>query len=127
MLGGMPYRVSPEEFEQIAVDALDTIPAALRERLEADNLMITIQDAATAGDHEDGIDRHVLGYYQGGEDSVFAASPYPKRIVLLQRNIENICRSRSELVAEVHDTVLHEVAHYFGMSHRDLERTRLRH
>jgi predicted Zn-dependent protease with MMP-like domain len=27
----------------------------------------------------------------------------------------------------VHDTVLHEVAHYFGMSHRDIEQTRLQH
>jgi len=27
----------------------------------------------------------------------------------------------------VHDTVLHEVAHYFGMSHTDIDQTRLRH
>jgi predicted Zn-dependent protease with MMP-like domain len=123
----VPYHVSTDEFEQIATAALDSIPVPLRERMDADNLMITIQPHANADDRDDDIDEHVLGFYQGAVDSTFSAYTYPKRIVLFQLHIENYCRSRAELVSQVTDTVLHEVAHYFGMSHTDISHTRLRH
>jgi predicted Zn-dependent protease with MMP-like domain len=123
----MPYHVSPEEFERIAADALDTIPSALRDRLDADNLMITIQPGASADDREHDIDERVLGFYEGSTDSAFATSPYPKRIVLMQRHIERYCSSHSELVEQITDTVLHEVAHYFGLDHDDIRDSRLGH
>ncbi|MDQ6855906.1 MAG: metallopeptidase family protein [Candidatus Dormibacteraeota bacterium] len=123
----MAYHVSADEFERIAAAALDTIPTALRERLEADNLMITIQPSASADDREHDIDEHVLGFYEGGTDSAFATSPYPKRIVLLQGHIERYCFSQAELVEQVTDTVLHEVAHYFGLDHDDIRNSRLGH
>ena len=123
----MAYHVSPDEFERIAAAALDSIPPVLRARLDADNLMITVQPEASADDRDNDIDEHVLGFYEGGGDSVFSSYPYPKRIVLLQGHIERWCSTHDELVDQVHDTVLHEVAHYFGMSHRDIEQTRLRH
>jgi predicted Zn-dependent protease with MMP-like domain len=47
--------------------------------------------------------------------------------VLLQHHIERWSRTREELVDQVHDTVLHEVAHYFGMNHKDIDQTRLHH
>jgi predicted Zn-dependent protease with MMP-like domain len=123
----VPYHVSPDEFESIAAAALDRIPAPLRARLDADNLMITVQPGASADDLENDIDEHVLGFYEGGSDSVFSSYPYPKRIVLLQGHIEHWCTTYAELVEQVHDTVLHEVAHYFGMSHTDMQQTRLGH
>ena len=123
----MPYHVSPEEFEQIAAHALDTIPAPLRARLDADNLMITIQPRASLDDRAHHIDEHVLGFYEGSTDSAFGASPYPKRIVLLQGHIERFCSTRAQLVDQVTDTVLHEVAHYFGLDHDDIRDSRLRH
>ncbi len=69
----------------------------------------------------------MLGFFQGSTDSVFSGYSYPKRIVLLQRHIENFCADRAELVSQVTDTVLHEVGHYFGMDHDDLGQTRLEH
>jgi predicted Zn-dependent protease with MMP-like domain len=123
----VPYHVSAEDFEQIAAAALDSIPPALRARMDADNLMITIQPDATEDDRGQGIDERVLGYFQGGTESSFSPSGYPKRIVLLQHHIERWCRTRAELIAQVNDTVLHEVAHYFGMNHEDIDTTRLRH
>ncbi|MBJ7609872.1 MAG: metallopeptidase family protein [Candidatus Dormibacteraeota bacterium] len=116
----MPFHVSVDEFERIAAAALDTIPESLRARLDDDNLLITIQSAATESDREEDIDEHVLGFYEGGDD-------FPKRIVLLQRHIERWCSTHAELVDQVTDTVLHEVAHYFGMDHNDIGETRLRH
>jgi predicted Zn-dependent protease with MMP-like domain len=123
----VPYHVTPDEFELIAADALDSIPAPLRARMDADNLLITIQAGASLDDRDDDIDEHVLGFYQGSEDSVFSAYSYPKRIVLLQGHIERWCNSHDELVDQVRDTVLHEVAHYFGMNHNDIGQTRLHH
>jgi predicted Zn-dependent protease with MMP-like domain len=123
----MPYHVSADEFERLAADALESIPPDLRVRMEADNLMITIQPDATEDDRGRGIDTRVLGYFQGTNESTFSPSGYPKRIVLLQHHIERWSRTREELVDQVNDTVLHEVAHYFGMSHDDIDQTRLRH
>ena len=123
----MPFHVSTDEFERIVALALDTVVAPLRERMNADNLMIVVQPALTDDDRGNDIDEHVLGFYQGGSESTFSAFEYPKRIVLVQRNIENWSATRADLVDQVTDTVLHEVAHYFGMNHRDIEQTRLRH
>jgi predicted Zn-dependent protease with MMP-like domain len=123
----VPFHVSTDEFERIVALALDTVVAPLRERMNADNLMIVVQPALTDDDRDNDIDEHVLGFYQGGSESTFSAFEYPKRIVLLQRNIENWSATRADLVDQVTDTVLHEVAHYFGMNHRDIEQTRLRH
>jgi predicted Zn-dependent protease with MMP-like domain len=119
--------VSTDEFERIVSDALDSIAAPLRARMDADNLMITIQQVASDDDRSGDIDEHVLAFYEGDNESTFSAYEYPKRIVLLQRHIENWCTTRAELVDQVTDTVLHEVAHYFGMSHDDIAQTRLRH
>ncbi|MHB8487977.1 MAG: metallopeptidase family protein [Candidatus Dormibacteria bacterium] len=123
----MAYHVSADEFERIAADALESIPPALRAQMDADNLLITIQPEATADDRGRGIDDRVLGYFQGANESTFSPSGYPKRIVLLQHHIEKWCWTHAELVDQVHDTVLHEVAHYFGMNHADIDRTRLHH
>jgi predicted Zn-dependent protease with MMP-like domain len=123
----VPYRVSSEEFERLVGLALDRIAPPLRARMDADNLMIIVQPDASDDDRADDIDDRVLGFYQGDTESIFSAYEYPKRIVLFQRHIEDHCSTRSELIAQVTDTVLHEVAHYFGMSHGDIAQTRLRH
>ena len=123
----MPYHVSTDEFEELVGAALDSVEAPLRARMSADNLMIIVQPELTDDDRNNGIDDRVLGFYQGSSGSTFSAYEYPKRIVILQASIERWCTNHAELVAQVTDTVLHEVAHYFGMNHRDIGQTRLRH
>ena len=123
----MPYHVSTDEFERIATAALDLIPDPLRVRMSADNLLITVRTDSRGGDGDDDVNERVLGFYQGGTESSFSPYEYPKQIVLLQRNIEEWCNTRTELVDQITDTVLHEVAHYFGMDHDDIRETRLRH
>ncbi|HEY6469440.1 MAG TPA: metallopeptidase family protein [Candidatus Dormibacteraeota bacterium] len=123
----MAYHVTTEEFEEIVRATLDGVEPSLRERMDADNLMIIVQPGPSDDDRANGIDERVLGFYQGASGSTFTAYEFPKRIVLLQGNIERWCASRTELVAQINDTVLHEVAHYFGMNHRDIGQTRLRH
>lgn len=123
----MPYHVTTEEFEEIVRATLDQVDAPLRTRMDADNLMIIVQAAPSDDDRAHGIDERVFGFYQGSSGSTFSAYEFPKRIVLLQGNIERWCANRTELVEQISDTVLHEVAHYFGMNHRDIGQTRLRH
>jgi predicted Zn-dependent protease with MMP-like domain len=119
--------VTTDEFEEIVRDALDRVDPPLRARMDEDNLMITVQPGPSDDDRDNGIDEHVLGFYQGNSGSTFSAYEFPKRIVLLQGNIERWCANRAQLVEQITDTVLHEVAHYFGMNHRDIGQTRLRH
>jgi predicted Zn-dependent protease with MMP-like domain len=45
---------------------------------------------------------------------------YPERIVIYQRNLERVCRSREQMVAEIRKTVLHEVGHHFGLNEKQL-------
>ena len=123
----MTFHVTTDEFERIAEAALDSVAAPLRARMSSDNLMIIVQPELTDDDRANDIDEHVLGFFQGGDESTFSAYEYPKRIVLLQSNIERWSESRADLVEQVTDTVLHEVAHYFGMNHRDIGQTRLQH
>jgi predicted Zn-dependent protease with MMP-like domain len=40
----------------------------------------------------------------------------PDRITIFQRNIERICRTHEQVVNEVRETVLHEIAHHLGIS-----------
>ena len=44
----------------------------------------------------------------------------PDRILLFQRNLENISPDRETLIQEIHDTVLHEVGHHMGLEEDEL-------
>ena len=46
--------------------------------------------------------------------------PLPDRIILYQRNIEDICSTEEELVEQIWKTLIHEVGHYFGLSEKDM-------
>jgi predicted Zn-dependent protease with MMP-like domain len=66
----------------------------------------------------------LLGLYVGRprtQRSVEDSGALPDVIYLFQRNIESICHSEEELIAQVRKTVLHEIGHHFGMSEEDLD------
>ena len=71
----------------------------------------------------------LLGLYQGRpmtERSVGDPFAVPDRITIYQGPHERMARSVRELEAIVEDTVWHEVAHYFGMNERQVERAERR-
>ena len=45
----------------------------------------------------------------------------PPRILIFQHNLENICRSRRELIREIGITLRHEVGHLLGMEEEEIE------
>jgi predicted Zn-dependent protease with MMP-like domain len=96
------------EFEDLVGEALDTIPAALTRQME--NVVIQVEDDAP--------ERGLLGLYQGvplTERGDTYAGFLPDRITVYRKSILSICETREEVVREVRVTVIHEVAHHFGI------------
>jgi len=113
-------RLPREEFERLVAEAIDGLPAEFAEKL--DNVEFVVEDYPRPEDYgERGVEPGalLLGLYQGVpliERSPFATTLMPDQITIFQGNIERICRTREEIVHEVRRTVLHEIAHHFGIS-----------
>jgi predicted Zn-dependent protease with MMP-like domain len=99
-----------EEFEELVAEALDTIPLELAKLI--DNVVVLVEDEAP----EDSPD--LLGLYEGTpltERNGWYAGVLPDTIRLFRLPILRICDSYDDVVDEVQVTVVHEVAHYFGI------------
>lgn len=106
----MPIAVSPEEFESFVHDALDAIPDELFGVLE--NCVVLIEDDAPADDPD------LLGLYDGvpltERDSTYSGV-LPDRIFIYRNPTLAICDTVDDVIDEVHVTVVHEIAHFFGI------------
>lgn len=102
--------VSAERFELLVAAALRVIPDKLAVRM--DNVAVVIEDHAPADDP------HLLGLYEGvpltQRDSWYVAT-MPDRIRIFRHPILRMCESEADVVREVYITVVHEVAHHFGI------------
>jgi predicted Zn-dependent protease with MMP-like domain len=102
--------VSRPRFEQLAAEALDELPAWVHERLE--NVDVIVEDEAPP-------DSTLLGLYEGvplterGSGYTWAL---PDRITLFQGPIERQAGSPRALKRVIAETVIHEVAHFFGIT-----------
>jgi predicted Zn-dependent protease with MMP-like domain len=107
--------VSPEEFDNVVGEALDGVPPELTQLM--DNVAIFVEDEPPA-DNPD-----LLGWYHGTpltERGWFYSGVLPDRIVVFRGPLLRMCRSRAELVDEVRITVVHEIAHHFGIDDKRL-------
>jgi predicted Zn-dependent protease with MMP-like domain len=102
--------VSPERFEQLVEAAVNVIPDDLAGYI--DNVAIVIEDEAPADDP------HLLGLYEGvpltERDSWYIAA-LPDRIRIFRMPILRMCQTQADVVREVYITVVHEIAHHFGI------------
>ena len=108
-------RVTAEEFDKIVERGLARIDPRFRRRMR--NLVLVVEPEPP----QPGL----LGLYQGRpltERSVSEAFAVPDQITIYQGPHERMARSLRELELIVEDTVWHEVAHYFGMNERQVER-----
>jgi predicted Zn-dependent protease with MMP-like domain len=101
--------VDPDEFEKMVVTALDGLPEELGRLMR--NVAVTVEhDAGPPG---------LLGLYEGipltSRTSQYAGV-LPDRITIYRRAICAICHTEAEVVDQVRRTVIHEVAHHFGIS-----------
>lgn len=119
-------RLASDEFEDLVVAALDSLPADLLELME--NVDVTIELWPSRGQLDRvGIERGtLLGLYEGIPLTERHSSSYnlvmPDKITIFQRPIERICSTHAEVVDQVRTTVVHEVAHHFGLGEEILRK-----
>ncbi|WP_460356517.1 metallopeptidase family protein [Actinoallomurus acanthiterrae] len=100
--------ITRAEFEDLVAEALDTIPEALTTLM--DNVVVMVED--------DSPEPGLLGLYEGvplTERGDTYAGYLPDRITVYRRPLQAISRTRDDLVKEVRITVVHEIAHHFGI------------
>ncbi|HUV58103.1 MAG TPA: metallopeptidase family protein [Acidimicrobiales bacterium] len=109
------FEVSNERFEELAEEALKTLPHELAVQIE--NLAIIVDDSASGG--------NLFGLYEGipltKRGPLSYSGVMPDRITLYQTTICDHCRNEDEVKAQIRKTVIHEVAHHFGISDPRLE------
>jgi predicted Zn-dependent protease with MMP-like domain len=114
-------QLSRAEFESLVADALDSLPEDLGRAM--DNVAIVVEDWPTA-EQLGGRSGTLLGLYEGV--SLTRRSPLsydhamPDRITIFQEPLSRLAHSEGELIDLVRTTVVHEVAHHFGMSDQRL-------
>ena len=112
---GIPHRVSRDRFARLAEAALDGIPETFQTQMS--NTMIVVDDLPDIDAVREGEDPDLLGLYEG---ATVLEHGLPERIVLYQRNHENVVANDRELAEEVRETMRHEVGHHFGMAEDEL-------
>lgn len=103
--------VPPERFEELVAEALDSIPEDLARTME--NVAVVVEDGSRHGS--------LLGRYEGvpltqrGEWYGTGALTLPDRVTIFRLPICAHCRTEGEVVEQVRVTVVHEIAHHFGI------------
>jgi predicted Zn-dependent protease with MMP-like domain len=103
--------VTETEFEDAVADALASLPPDLRDFMS--NVAIVVEDEPPPGSR-------LLGLYEGvpltQRTSGYAGVP-PDKITIYRRPLERLAgRDPARLQKEIRRTVLHEIAHHFGIS-----------
>lgn len=110
-----------DEFESVAEAALAELPQELLDQLG--NVAILVEDRPSAEMVAGGIDPRILGLYHGvpmTRRSTSFGAPYADTIHLFRANLERVCATRASLAEHIRVTVLHETAHFFGYTERQL-------
>lgn len=114
--------VAEAHFEELVADALDSLPSSLGELME--NVAVIVEDRPTAQQLA-GRAGTLLGLYEGialtRRSPMSYSGVMPDRITIFRQPIARLARSEEELVQIVTKTVIHEVAHHFGISDARLE------
>lgn len=113
-----------QTFERLVRRALGMIPDEFRPHLE--NVDVIVEDwpspdqlAGHVLDHEE----LLLGLYEGVPLTERAdyLTILPDRITIFQGSIEAVCTTNEQIVEEIRATVIHEVAHHFGIDDARLD------
>lgn len=111
---------SRERFERLVDTAIASLPDELLGYL--DNVQITVVDVPPADPVGEG-EEILLGLYEGvpRTERGFGEGLLPDRITLYRRALEARARNQHELAEVVRDTVVHEIAHHFGIDDDHLD------
>jgi predicted Zn-dependent protease with MMP-like domain len=101
--------VPVQRFEELVADALDEVPAELMALL--DNVVVLVAD-------RDPDEPDLLGLYEGyalTERGWNHSGALPDRIMIYREAICDVCEDEDQVAEEVTITVVHEIAHHFGI------------
>ena len=118
-------RISRREFEEAVERAIAMIPVVFRDHLG--NIAIVVEDQPSRellAEMDIPPDETLFGVFTGvplPERSITEPPLYPDEIVIFREPLMGACRSLKELEEEIAITVIHEVAHYMGLSEERLE------
>ena len=113
-------------FENLIDEVIQDLPVEFRDRLK--NIAILVEDRPSAelmkrmGLSPKDV---LLGLYEGvplTQRRFFEAPLHPDRILIFQEPIEQVCDSPEEIRSELKTTIVHEIAHFFGMDDEYLAR-----
>lgn len=113
----MPMQLDAEAFERLVVDELDALPDEMVDGL--DNVVFQVEDRPEDGSLD------LLGVYEGfalTERGQYGFGELPDRIVLFREPLLALCDDEDALRDEVRTTLVHEIAHYYGIDDADLHR-----
>ena len=113
----MSMDLNAKDFEKIVIDELDELPDEMVDGLE--NLVFVVEDRPEDGSLD------LLGEYQGialTERGTYGFGELPDRIVLFREPLLAICADEDELRDEIHVTLVHEIAHFYGIDDDELHR-----
>lgn len=103
-------QLTPEEFESLVIDELDLLPDDMVEGLV--NVVFVVEDRPADGD------LGTLGLYDGvalTDRGQYGFGEMPDRIVVYREPLLDLCNDIEELRDEVHITLVHEIAHFYGI------------
>ena len=107
--------MSGEEFEGLVADALDAVPRELLEML--DNVVVLVEDESAGGEE-------LLGLYEGIPQTerwdAWGPARLPDRITIFHGPTLRTCHTVEDVRDEVTVTVVHEIAHHFGIDDQRL-------
>ena len=99
-----------EAFEQLVVDELDELPDDMVDGLE--NVVFVVEDRPEDGSLD------LLGLYEGTALTArdrYGFGEMPDRIVLYREPLLAVAETEEELRDEIHVTLVHEIAHFYGI------------
>jgi predicted Zn-dependent protease with MMP-like domain len=113
-----------KRFEELVQQAITELPDEFRHKLQ--NVAVIVEDRP--GDEllermEIPPEETLFGLYEGIPltERGFDSPLYPDRILIFQEPIEDACDSAEEIRDEVKTTLVHEIAHFFGIDDDYLE------
>jgi len=118
-------KLSQKEFDRIVKRAIGRISPEIRQHLK--NVVISVRERPTRKMlREMGLqpDELLLGVYRGVsliERSVTSPPLFPDTITLFQEPLEEACETKEKLEKQIEITMVHEVAHFVGISEERLE------
>ncbi|MEV6342003.1 metallopeptidase family protein [Actinoplanes sp. NPDC051851] len=111
----MPVDMGRERFEELVGEALDEVPNELLSLMN--NVVFLVEDAPPDGSDD------LLGLYEGTaltERGWDYAGALPDRITVYRLPTLKVCESEDDVIDEVAVTVVHEIAHHFGIDDQRL-------